>query len=76
MRIIAAVVLATTLVASTAFAATEAPLAAGKPAGVKKAQMEGNTTLWVLGLAIVAGGAALVASDNGNTVVTTTTTTP
>ena len=76
MRIIGAAILASSLVVSSSFAATNstAPLAPGKPAGVKQAQMEGNTLLLVLGVGVVAGGIALVASGNGNGSVTTTTT--
>lgn len=73
MRTLGAVILATVLFASSSFAATDAPLAAGKPAGVHKAQMEGSLTMWTLGLAIMAGGIAFAASGNGNTSVTTTT---
>ena len=76
MRIIGAAILASSLIVSSAFAATNAaaPLAPGKPAGVKKAQAADNTMLMVLGLGVVAGGIALVASGNGNGSVTTTTT--
>jgi hypothetical protein len=76
MRIIGATVLASSLLVSSAFAATNAaaPLAPGKPAGVKQAQAADNTLLMVLGLGVVAGGIALVASGNGNGSVTTTTT--
>ena len=76
MRIIGAAILASSLIVSSAFAATNAaaPLAPGKPAGVKKAQSADNTMLMVLGLGVVAGGIALVASGGGNGSVTTTTT--
>jgi hypothetical protein len=81
MRTIGAAILASSLVVSSAFAATDAPakntaapLAPGKPAGVKKAQAADNTLLLVLGLGVVAGGIALVASGNGNGSTTTTTT--
>jgi len=77
MRILGAAILASSLVVSSSFAATtnsNAPLAPGKPAGVKQAQMEGNTLLLVLGVGVVAGGIALVASGSGNGSVTTTTT--
>jgi hypothetical protein len=85
MRTIGAIVLASCLVVSSAFAATNAPapnasgpLPPGKPAGVKKAQVADNTLLLVLGLGVVAGGIALVASGNGNgsTTATTTATSP
>ena len=76
MRIVGAAILASSLLVSTSFAATDstAPLTPGKPAGVKQAQMEGNTLLLVLGVGVVAGGIALVASGSGNGSVTTTTT--
>ncbi len=76
MRIFGAAILASSLIVSSAFAATDAtaPLAPGKPAGVKQAQATDNTLLLVLGLGVVAGGIALVASGSGNGSVTTTTT--
>ncbi len=81
MRTIGAAILASSLVVSSAFAATNAPakdaaapLPPGKPAGVKKAQAADNTLMLVLGLGVVAGGIALVASGNGNGSTTTTTT--
>ena len=75
MRTFGAVLLASTLLVSGAFAATDAsaPLAPGKPAGVKQAQMQGGTAAIFLGVAIVAGGAALLASGKGNSSVATTT---
>jgi hypothetical protein len=75
MRTIGAAILASSLIVSSAFAATDAsaPLAPGKPAGVKQAQSMDNTLLLVLGLGVVAGGIALVASGNGNSNVTNTT---
>ena len=76
MRTIGAAIVASSLIISSAFAATDSatPLAPGKPAGVKQAQATDNTLLLVLGLGVVAGGIALVASGNGNGSVTTTTT--
>ena len=80
MRTLTAVALSATLLASTALAGEAGPLAPGKPAGVKQAQM--NTTGWVLvGAGVVAAIAIAVASDsNGhpnqgqtNLAVTTTT---
>ena len=68
MRTIGAAILASSLIVSSAFAATDgaAPLAPGKPAGVKQAQeMDNHTLLIVLGLGVVAGGIALVASGGG-----------
>jgi len=80
MRTFIAIALSTTLIASTAFAADVGPLAPGKPAGVKQAEMA--TTTWVLvGVGVVAAVAIGVASSsngsplNGpqNIAVTTTT---
>jgi hypothetical protein len=64
MRTLIAVALATTMIASTAFAADNAgPLTAGKPAGVKQAQL--GTTGWVLiGIGVVAAVAIAVASSS------------
>jgi nitric oxide reductase large subunit len=68
MRTLIALALSTTLIASTALAAEVGPLAAGKPAGVKQAQM--GTTAWVLlGAGAVAAIAIGVASgSNGSPV--------
>ena len=68
MRTLIAVALSTTLIASTALAADVGPLAPGKPAGVKQAQM--GTTPWVLiGVGVVAAVAIGVASgSNGSPV--------
>jgi hypothetical protein len=76
MRTIGAAILASSLIVSSAFAATDAtaPLSPGKPAGVKQAQMEGNTLLLVVGLGVVAGGVALLASGGGGNPVAATTT--
>jgi hypothetical protein len=64
MRILGAAILATSLVVTNAFAATTLP--AGKPAGVKKAQMEGNNALLIIGGVGLAGlGIGLAASQNG-----------
>jgi hypothetical protein len=80
MRTFLAIALSSTLIASTALAADVGPLAPGKPAGVKQAQM--GTTAWVLiGTGVVAAIAIGVASgSNGspvngpqNVAVTTTT---
>lgn len=76
MRTVGAVLLASSLIASSAFAATDAsaPLTPGKPAGVKQAQAMDNTLLIVLGLGVVAGGIALVASGGGHSGVAATNT--
>jgi hypothetical protein len=80
MRAIIAIALSSALLASAAVAAETGPLAPGKPAGVKQAQM--NTTGWVLlGIGAVTAIAVGVASgSNGsptsgpqNIAVTTTT---
>ena len=80
MRTLIAVALATTLISSAVLAAEVGPLAPGKPAGVKQAEL--STTTWVL---IGAGAVAAIAigvasSSNGSPVqgtppvaVTTTT---
>ena len=83
MRNFVAAAVAASLIASSALAATDvAPLAPGKPAGVKQAQdFNEGTWIWIVGLGIVAAGIAVVASGNSNgtlaagTVGTTTTTT-
>jgi hypothetical protein len=66
MRTLIAIVLSSALVASTAIAAEVGPLAPGKPAGVKQAQI--GTTGWVLiGTAAIAAIAIGVASgSNGS----------
>jgi hypothetical protein len=79
MRRFAAIALAASVFAPSAFAAgteTRTPLAPGKPATVKKAQMEGNTVMLLAGVAVVGGGIALVASEgNGTPTAFTTPTT-
>jgi hypothetical protein len=80
MRILTAVVLSTTLLASAALAGEVGSLAPGKPAGVKQAQM-GNTAWVLLGVGAVAAIAIGVASssngspDQGKTNLAVTTTT-
>ncbi len=81
MRTIAATLLATSLTLSgalsSAFAAdAQGPLAAGKPAGTKQAQIETGGVLLVAGILVVAGAIALVASTtqgNGSSSSTGTT---
>jgi len=64
MRTLIAVALSTTLLASAAFAAdSSGPLAAGKPAGVKEAQI-GQTGWVLLGVGAVAAIAIGVASSS------------
>ena len=81
MRAIIAIALSSALLTSTAIAAERAPLAPGKPAGVKQAQ-EIGTTGWVLvGIGVVTAIAiGVAAGSNGsplngpqNQAVTTTT---
>ena len=63
MRTFGAAILAATFVITNAFVA---PLPAGKPAGVKKAQMEApNALLIVTGLGLAGLGIGLSASSNG-----------
>ena len=71
MRNFGAAILAASLLATNAFAATSLP--AGKPAGVKKAVAEGNTVLIIGGLGLAGLGIGLAASSNGGgpTVFTT-----
>lgn len=68
MRAIIAIALSSALLASTAVASETGPLAPGKPAGVKQAQMEMGTTGWVLvGIGVVTAIAVGVASgSNGS----------
>ena len=73
MRIFGATVLATSLLITNAFA--ETALTAGKPAGVKKAQMETNTLLIIGGVGLAGLGIGLAASGNGSGPTTTTTAT-
>lgn len=81
MRSFVAVALAGNLLMSTAFAASVSPLPAGKPAGVKIAQVEDRDNMMLLvGVGIVAAGIALVASSSARAplvaaVATTTATT-
>ena len=70
MRIFGAAVLAASMLVTNAFADT---LPKGKPAGVKKAQMETNTTMILLGVGLAGAGIALAASSSGGNAVTSTT---
>jgi len=76
MRILVAGLLAASLIAPNVFAATtDAPLPAGKAAGVKTAQDDDDTILYVLGGgAVIAGIVILATNDNDSTVVTGATT--
>ena len=80
MRRFVMILVAATLFSSSLVAAeTQAPLTAGRPAGVKQAQLEGSAVYWVLGVgAIVAViGAAGTTNKNsvnlGNVAVSTST---
>lgn len=66
MRSIIAPVLAVALTASSAFAANDAPLPAGKPAGVKQADLEGRGLLLLIGIGVVAAGIAIAVSNGSN----------
>ncbi len=71
MRKFVALALVASLSVSSALAATEtapvAPLAPGKPAGVKKADIEaGGVVLWVGVLGLAAGIAILASGTQGN----------
>ncbi len=63
MRTLIAAALSSTLIASAALAADTGPLAPGKPAGVKQAQV--GTTGWVLiGAGVLTAIVIAVASDS------------
>jgi hypothetical protein len=67
MRALIAAALALALTTSSLAAAEVGPLAPGKPAGVKKAEYEGDPTLFiVLGVAIAIGIAVAVSNSNDN----------
>ena len=81
MRRVVPTVLLSVLIAQSALAASPtAPLAPGKPAGIKQAQDEDTTPLLVFGAAAVGIGIALAVSDNSTpatpsvTTITTATT--
>ena len=76
MRALISTALALALTTSSLAAAEIGPLAPGKPAGVKKAEYEGDPTLLiVLGVAIAIGIAVAVSSGNDNNGSTTPPTT-
>jgi hypothetical protein len=79
MRAICAAALAASMMMSSAAQAeapTSGPLAAGKAAGVKQAQIETGGVLLVVGILVVAGVIAVIASNNQGSGVATTTTNP
>ncbi len=78
MRAISVAVLVTSLVASSAFAASNsvAPLPGGKPAGIKQAALLGpNFGLILLGAGVIIGGVSLAVSGQSNNGVTSPSTT-
>ena len=73
MRALTALILSASLLASSVAVAADnaGPLAPGKPAGVKQADLGSSTTLVLLGFAVVAAIAIGVASgSNGSPVQT------
>ncbi len=67
MRLAISVALASVLFISTAGAAEVTPLTAGKPAGVHKAQMDGDISpLFYFGAVAVGIGIALAVSNDKN----------
>lgn len=70
MRVFGAVLLASSLLMTNAFAAT---LPAGKPAGVTKAQTQNNALLIAIGIGLAGVGIGLAASSNSSGSVTPTT---
>jgi hypothetical protein len=70
MRTFGAALLVASLLVTNAFAATT--LSAGKPAGVKKAQMENNTLLIIGGIGLAGLGIGLAASSSGGGPTTST----
>jgi len=73
MRTMIATILASSLLVSSAVAADVTPLPAGKPAGVKQADIEaGGVLLWVGVAALAAGIAFAASSSQGNSSSTTT----
>jgi hypothetical protein len=77
MRSLTAAALAACLMISPALAAaTDAPLAPGKPAGAEQAQLETGGVLLVLGIVAAAAVIAAIASTTqGSGVISTNTTT-
>ena len=72
--LILTMVLAAAPVAGSLAAETAQPLQPGKPAGVRKAQMEDQTLTIAFGVGLLAAGIAIATTGgNGGTVTTTTT---
>jgi len=64
---VAAALVATTLaLPATNVLAGDLPLPAGKPAGIKSAQDDGHTFLYVVGVGAIIAGIVILASNNGN----------
>lgn len=79
MRAFPAVILSLALASSQAFAVeSQGALPAGKPAGVKQADLATPSFLLFAGIAVVAAGIAIAVSngDNNGTTATSTTGTP
>jgi hypothetical protein len=74
MRAITSALAALTMMVSGALADTQAPLAAGKPAGTKQAQLETGGVLLVAGIVAVAAVIAIVASTTESSSAAPTTT--
>ena len=80
MKLFLSAALATAIFASSALAGNAAdPIAPGKPAGVKDAQMEGVSPVVLVGMAVVVGVIAVAVSHSshngsGGTSSSTTTT--
>jgi hypothetical protein len=75
MRVFISVVLATTLIASSALAGDVGALAPGKPAGVKQAQMSQTEMFWALGITAAAAGIVIAATSQSHTHTAAPTTT-
>jgi hypothetical protein len=73
--IYAAAAVSVALLAGQALAADTAPLAPGKPAGIKKAQDDPNLPYYLVGGAGAIAVIAVLASDNGSSATTPTQTT-
>jgi hypothetical protein len=72
MRLFIAATLAASLFTTDLLAAeASAPLPTGKPAGLKQAQLDSNTTILVAGGLVLAGVLAAVLSSNPSNITTT-----
>jgi len=70
MRLFIAATVAASLFATNLSAAETGPLAAGKPAGVQKADAADATLWWIIGGAVFVGVVAAVASGGGSSTIT------